>query len=155
MSMYIGPYAEATASAVEREIAVYGCTNRQCARWKDREGWPLAAAFCATCGSPTGQTTKKSKKHPSPYEALGESERLSPISDDGADGVCYFIPNIRGDGCGERLGGDRGEDHHLDLSDVDRETEMKKFAEQFSEELDALRKVYDVEICWGLQVHWS
>jgi len=156
MSMYVGPYAEATAEPSEREVDVYGCTNSKCAQWKKRETWMQAAlsSFCATCGTATGKTTKLVKGRPSPHEALGESERLSSIRDDEDEDVVYFVPNIRGS-VGLRLNGDRGASHHVDLAGVDREAEMALFEGQFPEELSALRKVYDVKTCWGLQVDWS
>lgn len=153
LSMYVGPYAEATGTAVERETAVYGCTNEKCVEWKNRDTWQgEKSPFCASCGSPTGKTTKLMSHRPSPHEALGDSERLTTVGDE--DGVHYFIPNIRGS-AGRSLSGDKGLDHHLDLSEVDQAAEMKKFEEQFPEELAALRKVYDVEICWGFHATWS
>lgn len=154
LSIHVGPYAKASASASEREADVYGCTNEKCSEWKRRDTWQgVRSPFCAMCGSKTGKTTKMMKKRPLPHEALGENERLSWIDDQSNEGVYYFISNVRGS-AGESLGGERGEDHHVDLSDVDREAQMKQFETQFAEELALLRKVFEVEICWGLQFYW-
>lgn len=154
LSIYVGPYAEARGTATERETNVYGCTNEKCAEWKKRDTWQgVSSPFCAACGSKTGKTTKMMKHRPSPYEALGENERLSPIDDHDNEGTYYFISNVRGT-VGESLGGERGEDHHVDLSDVDREAQMKEFETQFAEEIALLRKSFEVDVCWGLQVYW-
>ena len=155
LSMYVGPYAEATATAVKRETDVYGCTSEKCPEWKRRDPWQgMKSPFCASCVSPTGKTTKMMVQRPSPYDALGGSERLEVLSDESDEDVHYFISNIR-DSLGERLDGDKGANHHVDLSDVDREAEMKKFEELFHEELASLRKVYDVEVRWGFHADWS
>lgn len=155
LSIYVGPYAEARATPVDRDTDVYGCTNAKCPEYKKRDTWQAKGAppFCASCGSPTGKTTKRMKYRPSAHEALGGSERLSWIDDQSDENVYYFISNIRGT-VGESLDSDRGADHHLDLADVDREAQMKEFEEQFAEDLALLRKVYEVEICWGLQIYW-
>lgn len=160
-TVYVGPYAICEVTPYQKTVQVRACPSPTCQKPKPKNQWNHHdGAFCETCGTAIEMINIQVEAHPSPYDALGESERLSPVVPDlparigMTKGCVYFICNescIKTP-CRFVLESPT----HINLDGRDKLNEKTWFEDRYEAELDGLRKEYgNVTIAWGLHYFHS
>lgn len=147
--LYVGPYVTCEVTETPAQVSVRACTNAGCARPKPKTIYEkVVGPFCNLCGSPVGDVAITTMKHPSPYDALGESERLSAVQPDDTNQRVYFICN---EGGAAARNFHIEPESHVGLDGFHVEHEMQWFEERYAVELEALGKAYgNFSLHWGV-----
>lgn len=147
-TLYIGPYAVCEVTPVPRVFQVRSCPALMCKKPKPTEPMDnISADFCDSCGCRISLNEITVERSPSPFDALGESERLSPVWASKGEKLIYFICN---EGNQARkfileIGA------HVDFHDYSIGEETRWFDQRYAVELEGLAKTYgNFAIRWGI-----
>ena len=147
--VYVGPYVACKVVATPHTTTVIACTSPACPKDKPRALAPKAQ-FCDACGSPIGPVEITVDRRPSPWDGIGDAERLFHM--DSEDGFYYY--GVNEGGVADRDYGVK-EGTHVDLHHLHPPTEIAWFIERYAAEIRDLEAIHaDVTVSWGIHHYY-